>query len=684
MTLRKSSNRSNAPFAGTLTLFASHLRQGWSALLVYSLIAVCVPLLSLLGISGSRMGEQLYELVYASGGEVVFYVACGIAAMVAAAYTWRYLHERKHNYFESKLPYRREALYTGSVLYGLVLFILPLLLMVGIFAVLGLVTIPAAVNNPDIMLPVTALAQYLSALLRYFLYSVASYVMFFSVFTLGAVICGHMAMAIGFSVFLLFFFVLFGLLNEELFFHITGMEIDACTLLDILKISPINVFRWVGKFEGQSLGVTALHSLWMALGGVGALVLGLFIHHIRKSERTGLAFAFPAIGQIFKYAVLYLALGAVGLFVHATGGSFIIGILLMAVVGFGGNLVINMILQKNFRRGLFRGWKGLLILYVVTVVLYVLAEAGLAFLPPASRCESISYELIDDSGKYQYFSYPRTIRLTKKDDIEKFTSYLRPHSDSIRLKTQEDIDWFDKGPVETVSVRYQLKSGLAVRAAAYCPKNFNEILQREGLYTEAGLAASLREFVADVDRLTAMSTLSGMNFVLSGKEARELLLCMVSEWEERYDLIEGLPKYNGIAFTVLLHNYGGSYVYYEFPVYEEMTKTMALAGKLLPDMALSVDEIISDMIEAKVTLNYWSEFGDFSYKIFLEGDRGKKVMRDFLDCLSVESNDGQYTEIYWMIETDDNTYSVDRSGFYDPALFRDLFRLGDEPVVKIS
>lgn len=671
MTLRKSSNRSNAPFAGTLTLFASHLRQGWSALLVYSLIAVCVPLLSLLGISDSRIGEELYETVTAPDGQLIFYIACGVAALLAAAYTWRYLHDRKHNYFECKLPYRREALYTGSVLYGLVLFILPLVLMLGIFAGIGLVTVPGAVTAKDSFLPSDAMRVYLLSLLRYFLFSVASYVAFFSVFTLGAVICGHIAMSVGFSIYLLFFFVLFGLLNEEMFRSITGLEIISSRFLEILKISPISVFRWFGAFEDLTFRETALHSLWLTLGGVGVLALGLFLNHIRKSERTGLAFAFPVIGQIFKFTVLYLTLGAIGLLIRDTAGSVLIAVLLLAVIAFGGNLVLNMILQKNFRRGLFRGWKGLIILYVGVIALYLLAEIRVPLLPSASSCESVTYELTDSRDDY-YCCYPRTVCLTEKADIERFCSYLKT----------DDGEWSPEDENQAfIFVSYRLKGGLTVLANPCVPADFDKIIKREGLYSKAGMAESLRNFASGVDRTTVISLFTQTGKVLSGKAARELLLCCIDEWEELYDLTEGFPKREA-AFTINIYSYQGAYDYYEFPVFAEMTKTMALAERLMPDMVFSMDSVLSEMIEARITLNWY--YSGESYKVFLKGERGKSIFQAFLTLLNEGSADGEYTDVTWAVETEKASYEVSWEGIYDPEIFRNLLGLGDDPVVILS
>lgn len=681
MTLRKSSNRNSTPFSGTLTLFASHLRQGWSALLVYSLIAVCVPLLSLLGISGSRVGEELYYIVTEPDGQLVFYIACGIAAMLAAAYTWRYLHDRKHNYFECKLPYRREALYTGSLLYGLVLFILPLLLMIGIFVGIGLATVPGAAAAKDSFLPDGAMRTYLLALLRYFLFSVASYTAFFSVFTLGAVICGHMAMSVGFSVYLLFFFVLFGLLNEELFRSITGLEIVSSRLLDILKISPINVYRWFGKFSEMTLGETALHCLWLTLGGLGILALGLLLHHIRKSERTGLAFAFPAVGQIFKFTVLYLTLAAIGLLIRDTAGSVLIGILLLAVIGFGGNLVLNMILQKNFRRGLFRGWKGLIILYVGVIVLYLLSEIRVPLLPSASSCESVTYGIVETD--YEFYSYPRTICLKDKEDIERFCSYLKPYQTS-RPEDEDDPEWWDSEKIRHVDVTYQLKNGMTVYAYAYGPADFGNILKREGLYTEAGMAESMRNLAAEVDRLSVASAYTYTSGTLSGKEARELLLCCIDEWETLYDLTAGFSEQK-LAFTLHVNSYRGSYAYYEFPVFVDMEKTIMLMEHLMRDTVFSLESVLSDMIEATVALSWYGEDETSAYKIFLEGENGREHLRAFFDLLDEESvGDVCYTEVEWTVETGTNSYSASNYGAYDPEFFRELFGLGDEAVVMIS
>lgn len=207
--------------------------------------------------------------------------------------------------------------------------------------------------------------------LRYFIYSIAAYLLLYSVMLFAAGLTGTAPMKLIMTLVILFLpLVLFFLLVLSLYFADPGLNADYYMGIDIIKyFSPVTFFVDIicNKPFWHIVYVFLLSAVFL----FGAVIL----HKYRKSELSGTTVIWKPVFGIVKYSTVFAA-ALFGIVVFGSGLFFdefdkmtmIFGAAAGLVLGF---IVVNAVMYRS-ARAIFKGLHGLILL-ALAVLLFMLA-----------------------------------------------------------------------------------------------------------------------------------------------------------------------------------------------------------------------------------------------------------------------------------------------------------------------
>lgn len=169
MISQKSSTKTDSRFSlsGAGRFLICKARSNWASFLLYSCLALIIPIFVLAGMGytvGIERGKLLLGMLQDESAQILFTCAAVAAALLSSVYAWRNTHTKAGNYFEHKLPLTRNALFLSNSLFGLLLFAVPFLIMMLIFTVIG------ACNCGSLY------ASFMAELLKITVYTLAFYI----------------------------------------------------------------------------------------------------------------------------------------------------------------------------------------------------------------------------------------------------------------------------------------------------------------------------------------------------------------------------------------------------------------------------------------------------------------------------------------------------------------------------
>ena len=134
-----------------------------------------------------------------------------------------------------------------------------------------------------------------------------------------------------------------------------GWRIAKSTLLDILNTSPISLYTRFGSLVDMSIGKVFLGSLYVLIGATVIITIASVLNIFLKSERAGNAFTYNGIRVTVKYIIIFIIMTLVACLLAdnsaRNAGGIIISCLLLALIGFACNIVLNMIMYRGVRCG---------------------------------------------------------------------------------------------------------------------------------------------------------------------------------------------------------------------------------------------------------------------------------------------------------------------------------------------
>lgn len=417
-------------------------RSNWASFLLYSCLALIIPIFVLAGMGytvGTERGKLLLEMMQDEIAQMLFTYAAVAAALLASVYAWRNTHTKAGNCFEHKLPLTRNALFLSNSLFGLLLFAVPFLIMMLIFTVIG------AFNCGDLY------AAFMAELLKITVYTLAFYILYYSVFTFSAVVCGNTAVHVAFSLIVLFIPFTLSFCLRSIFEMTFGWDIAKSTLLDILNTSPISLYARFGNLVEMSIGKVFLGSLYVLIGATVIIAIASVLNIFLKSERAGNAFTYNGIKVTVKYIIIFIimTLGACLLSDNSArnAGGIIISCLLLALIGFACNIVLNMIMYRGVRRGALKGIRTFACVALVCLIIMsaMILRSGKA---PAELSPGFCREIIIFDNDYDYENR-RVYLITDKGDIEhlmdiisnsKYTEINVSYEESSNLVSTTPVD----------------------------------------------------------------------------------------------------------------------------------------------------------------------------------------------------------------------------------------------------
>lgn len=366
MISQKSSTKTDSRFSlsGAGRFLICKARSNWASFLLYSCLALIIPIFVLAGMGytvGIERGKLLLGMLQDESAQILFTCAAVAAALLSSVYAWRNTHTKAGNYFEHKLPLTRNALFLSNSLFGLLLFAVPFLIMMLIFTVIG------ACNCGSLY------ASFMAELLKITVYTLAFYILYYSVFTFSAVVCGNTAVHVAFSLIVLFIPYTLSFCLRNIFEMTFGWRIAKSTLLDILNTSPISLYTRFGSLADMSIGKVFLGSLYVLIGATVIITIASVLNIFLKSERAGNAFTYNGIRVTVKYIIIFIIMTLVACLLAdnsaRNAGGIIISCLLLALIGFACNIVLNMIMYRGVRRGALKGIRAFACVALVCLII---------------------------------------------------------------------------------------------------------------------------------------------------------------------------------------------------------------------------------------------------------------------------------------------------------------------------
>ena len=292
----------------------------------------------------SRMLTYYKENVYGFENELLL-LFLAAAAILLAINGFSYLNSRKKVDYIHSMPIKRESLFFAKYLVGVVTYLIPLVINMGIgFAVI-------AANGEfqwDIFKSAVA---YLGIHFVYFL-------LFYSVAVLAVVLVGNLVVSfLGIFVFYVYqtLVCLLIMVFKEIFFTNYNGQYETLTAYDPLALL-LRQSREVGKYTESAAdsyeviihyGKT-LTPMWIAIGITAVVVIAaMFLFKKRPSESAGKALVFPVSEPIIKVALLVPCVMGGGMVMYGISHAYSIGWYVFgAVISF---VLLALIFEMIFR-----------------------------------------------------------------------------------------------------------------------------------------------------------------------------------------------------------------------------------------------------------------------------------------------------------------------------------------------
>lgn len=609
MISQKSSTKTDSRFSlsGAGRFLICKARSNWASFLLYSCLALIIPIFVLAGMGytvGIERGKLLLEMLQDESAQLLFTCAAVAAALLSSVYAWRNTHTKAGNHFEHKLPLTRNALFLSNSLFGLLLFAVPFLIMMLIFTIIG------ACNCGSLY------ASFMAELLKITVYTLAFYILYYSVFTFSAVVCGNTAVHVAFSLIVLFIPFTLSFCLRNIFEMTFGWDIAKSTLLDILNTSPISLYTRFGVLAEMSIGKVFLWSLYAIIGATVIIAITSVLNIFLKSERAGNAFTYNGIKVTVKYIIIFIimTLGACLLADNSArnAGGIIISCLLLALIGFACNIVLNMIMYRGVRRGALKGIRAFACVALVCLIIMgaMILRAGKA---PAELSSGFCREIIIFDNDYDYENR-RVYLITDKDDIEhlmdiisnsKYTEINVSYEESSNLVNTTPVDIKEVDNATDGYLQNSFHATIIVNTAfgstlrnyfnydfiSEDDARFIEKLKNKTTVEDAliSLSKSCEVYACSTGFVSGTFRSSGLDDIL-----RDVYL---PELKEMYglDYVDFSMKSAYSAFCI--DGYGNSIT---LPIYSDMVKTQAAIkklydGKEFPDApAFSAEEIVEN------------------------------------------------------------------------------------------
>lgn len=604
MISQKSSTKTDSRFSlsGAGRFLICKARSNWASFLLYSCLALIIPIFVLAGMGytvGIERGKLLLGMLQDESAQILFTCAAVAAALLSSVYAWRNTHTKAGNYFEHKLPLTRNALFLSNSLFGLLLFAVPFLIMMLIFTVIG------ACNCGSLY------ASFMAELLKITVYTLAFYILYYSVFTFSAVVCGNTAVHVAFSLIVLFIPYMLSSCLRNIFEMTFGWRIAKSTLLDILNTSPISLYTSFGSLVDMSIGKVFLGSLYVLIGATVIITIASVLNIFLKSERAGNAFTYNGIRVTVKYIIIFIIMTLVACLLAdnsaRNAGGIIISCLLLALIGFACNIVLNMIMYRGVRRGALKGIRAFACVALVCLIIMsaMILRSGKA---PVELSSGFCREVIMFDNENEY-GKRRVYLITDKDDIRRLMEIAsnRKYTD-LNIGYKESYTPVDTKDVDNATYGYLSNSfhaaiivntifGSTLRNyfnydfISEDDARFIEKLKNKATVEDAliSLSKSCEVYACSAGFVSGTFRNSGLDDIL-----RDVYL---PELKEMYglDYVDFSMKSAYSAFCI--DGYGNSIT---LPIYSDMVKTQAAIkklydGKEFPDApAFSAEEIVEN------------------------------------------------------------------------------------------
>ncbi len=575
-------------FSGAGRFLLCKIRANGASFLLYACLALIIPVFVLVGIGYAEYYERetiLLELAQNEMTQIFFIVAAIAAALLSSVYAWRNTHTKAGNYFEHKLPLTRNALFLANSLYGLLLFIVPFLLMMMIFALIGAFTCGTGLYG-----------TFMIELIKLTVYTVVFYVLYYSVFTFSCVVCGNTAVHIVFSLVILFIPFLLSLCFSTAFELLLGWEITDSALLDILGTSPITLYTRFGVLSEIAAGKVFLHSLFVIIGAAVIFAIGAVLNIFLKSERAGESFTYNGIKVTVKYLIIFIIMTLTAILLPGmtakNAGGIIISALLLILIGFVCNLVLNMVMYRGVRRGVLKGIKAFACVAFVCVVLMTGITVRYSRAPvkiSSGLCREI---IIYDQG-YDMGDCCPAYLVSDKNDIKRLMSILDNNQSGIYGYDDKD-HLFNATVIVNTGFGSSLKN-YYYKALSDEDARFIESLKNNTSVEKALLSVSESCKISIYSPGFISKTFENAKF---DKIFREIYL---PEFKERYDFYPWEYSGKSVYNYFLLKRYDYTI---KLPIYSDMEKTRAAIQELYDNKefpyapAFSSEEIVESQCKS--------------------------------------------------------------------------------------
>jgi len=424
-----------------MPFFGQTLKQHWTlGLLVAILYFFALPISLLMGFSLSPHMvpdvndlEQMYRdtLAWADGVRYFLIVSMSILAVVVSCVMQNYLHSKVSVDFYHSLPITRGRLMTVRLIAGYLLIFVPCLVMYSA----ALIEIAAYGYFSEALLPVIAATVNETLVYSIFFYGLAA---------LTGVIIG--STSIHFLLSCLFVF----LLPLEYLVSYAFLEIfhENMWFDWYVNESVMSKFSPALRLCLNESYLSPAELLCMLVIAAAFFVLAYFVYLRYRSERAGNTVIFPLVGEIIKYAVIYMLTLAGGLLFYAiteTGVWTIFGMVCGAVLSL---MLTNTILHKT-AKAMFAGIKVFLIYSGVIVAMMIVLLTNLfcvnTFVPSPKATAQVDFCLANNTPLF---------RFTEPEQIE---AIYRLYTESPKLGDYytyadgtAEYDWVEPEPEDNI------------------------------------------------------------------------------------------------------------------------------------------------------------------------------------------------------------------------------------------
>ncbi|MBQ6058549.1 MAG: hypothetical protein IJL39_00615 [Clostridia bacterium] len=344
------------------SLLRGRLKRGaWLPGLFATLLFFTLPVATALTITNYRPREYYIEAGYdytliqstyqrgiqnlVENTGIIAMLFAVLAGTLCALIAWNYLNSRRQVDLYHSLPRSRTTLFGSSYLYGLLSFLLPLIVM----EVLALLVISLTG-----FLPYLDWSLWLRTLCRITVLFLSCY----AICTVACQLCGNILVAmLGCATFLSFFPALITLLNYAFsrYFE-TFVEFGDTTEKLYRLTSPIADLLFAASF-GTAKKASPYWLWWIAVSA-GCTLIALLLHQRRPSEAAANALAFRVSRPFIKYPIMAVVTMVFGFFFEGIGGND--GWLLFGCAA--GMICCHAVLEAIFDfdlRSIFKNLKGL-------------------------------------------------------------------------------------------------------------------------------------------------------------------------------------------------------------------------------------------------------------------------------------------------------------------------------------